>query len=154
MPEERVFCEKQSRFIVKYGKIVNTAKYCQNSQLCYCPVFKTFEIVDVYLVKRSLPTPSSVASILVSLSLNDTECVTVSVESLSFRRRRFVFLLYAIDPSATLLQFLSRPDISPLLQSQFSPGPGCCPGPSYPPIQETDHYPARPKFCKRPPQPK
>ena len=31
VPEERVFCEKQSRFTVKYGKIVNTAKYCQNS---------------------------------------------------------------------------------------------------------------------------
>ena len=31
VPEERVFCEKQSRFIVKYGEIVNTAKYCQNS---------------------------------------------------------------------------------------------------------------------------
>jgi hypothetical protein len=31
VPEERVFCEKQSRFIVKYGEIVNTARYCQNS---------------------------------------------------------------------------------------------------------------------------
>ena len=34
---------------VKYGKIVNTAKYCQNLQLCYCPVYKTFEIVDASL---------------------------------------------------------------------------------------------------------
>ena len=70
-------------------------------------------------MKRSLPTPSSVASILVSLSLNDTECVTVSVESLSFRRRRFVF--YIVQLILLLLYCNFYPGlISPLYYSHNS----------------------------------